>query len=233
MCEWYSSSCSCLFTVVGNDFVLLGTGLCVWASVHHASLSLCWNCPGSFHLLLHPCLCHHSMLLSPCFLQRPICVPFSGLFLPQLSLRPEHSHSFMFKPVCSKRARKLYCFAFYFRRPCESRLDYLGRLLLIGGTSFNLLVNKHLTLIVVYYDFYTFLGCYFWAMSQLLYYITYSLKLKGSHLLIQLPSPFILIFLPPLNGSSLHMSSVSHPLFLKDYALPVTFSPTSSRKLFS
>lgn len=64
------------------------------------------------HLLLHHCLCHHIVLLSPLFLQRPICVPFCELFPMWLSLLPEHSHSFLFKAVWTQGARKLNFFAF-------------------------------------------------------------------------------------------------------------------------
>lgn len=53
-------------------------------------LAFCWNCSGFSDLLLHRCLFHHFVLLSPYFLQNDICVPFCGLFPLWLSFLPEH-----------------------------------------------------------------------------------------------------------------------------------------------
>lgn len=132
-------------------------------------LAFCWSCSGFSHLILHCCLCHRLMLLSPCFFQRLICVPFYELFLLWLSLLSEHSHSFLCKPVWSWRIRKLNAFAFSLHMELymintafllcflfwTACLALLIKIRLFGETftgrlaTFDLLVNKHSTLIVV------------------------------------------------------------------------------------
>lgn len=141
-----------------------------------------------FSLLLHHCLCHHFMLLTSCFLQRPICVAFCELCPSWLSLLSEYSHSFLFKLVWSQRVRitvnsfafpshmelciinTVFSLYFLFQKTCFTLLIEVR---LFGETftdrwgPFCLLVNKLLTLIVICYDFCTFLGCYLWAISRL------------------------------------------------------------------
>lgn len=59
------------------------------------------------------CLCHHAMLLSPHFLQRPVCVPFLWAVPSWLSLPSEHGHHFSFKPVGPQSQKtKFFCFLF-------------------------------------------------------------------------------------------------------------------------
>lgn len=99
----------------------------------------------------------------------PICVPFSELSPPWLSLLLSIATA-SFSNQLHSESLKTVLFCFLYQKTCLT----LSIKIRLFGENFTerwdlfQFVSKYLTLIVVCYDFCTFLGCHFWAVSQLL-----------------------------------------------------------------